>query len=200
MKKNSQMKINEIFYSIQGEGRWAGTPAIFIRFSGCNLNCDFCDTKHQEYKEYSIDEIMQEIASYPSKYVVLTGGEPTLQITEEFLKTLRVNGKHIQIETNGINRLPYGLIHLIDWVTCSPKFGIIPKIQRIDELKVVYEGQDVSKYNSLEIVYNTCRYLQPCDRHSPEINQENLNSVINFIKKNPQWKLSLQTQKILDVQ
>lgn len=75
------MKINEIFYSLQGEGRYAGTPAVFVRFSGCNLRCGFCDTSHDSGVDMTCEEIVDHIERYPAKRVILTGGEPTLQIT-----------------------------------------------------------------------------------------------------------------------
>ena len=193
------MKINEIFYSLQGEGRWAGTPAIFIRLSGCNLKCDFCDTKHQEYKEYTIDEILREIAPYaPCKHIVITGGEPGLQLTEAFVEILHHYGFYIAVETNGTYLLPLN----IDWVTCSPKFDFCSnaeiKLDWIDELKVVYKGknQDMSRYNNIKA---TEYYLQPCDVGNPTDNRRIISETIDFIKKNPKWKLSLQTQKILGV-
>ena len=76
------MRVNEIFYSIQGEGRYTGTPAIFIRLAGCNLRCDFCDTEHQPYQDLTEEEIMRQIADFPTSHVVITGGEPMLQITQ----------------------------------------------------------------------------------------------------------------------
>lgn len=193
------MRINEIFYSLQGEGRWTGTPAIFIRLSGCNLKCNFCDTKHQEYKEYTTDEILQEIASYaPCKHIVITGGEPGLQLTEAFVKILQHHGYYVAVETNGTYPLPLN----IHWITCSPKFEFCPNaeinLDWIDELKVVYRGknQDMSRYNDIEAIEY---YLQPCDVGNPTENRRIINETIEFIKKNPKWKLSLQTQKILGV-
>lgn len=110
-------KINEIFYSLQGEGCFTGTPAVFIRFSGCNLQCDFCDTAHQEGVWMSDQEIIEEVENYPAAHVVFTGGEPGLQLTRELVLALKEKGKFIQIETNGTVVLPEG----IDWITCSPK-------------------------------------------------------------------------------
>ncbi len=193
------MRVNEIFYSLQGEGRWAGTPAIFIRLSGCNLKCEFCDTYHQASKEYSDDEILYEIAHFtPCTHIVITGGEPALQITDDFIGMLQEHGYYVAIETNGTRALPEG----IDWITCSPKFEFCEnasiKLDWIDELKVVYrgDGQDMSIYDGIEA---TERYIQPCDVGNPVENRRIINEVIEFIKKNPQWKLSLQTQKILGV-
>ena len=87
-------KINEIFYSIQGEGFHTGTPAVFIRFSGCNLNCSFCDTNHQEGKTMSLYEVINEVKRYPNaRMVVLTGGEPSLFINQALIDALKRNGK-----------------------------------------------------------------------------------------------------------
>ena len=96
-------KINEIFYSLQGEGFHTGTPAVFVRFSGCNLRCTFCDTQHQEGKMMSSQEIVDEVNKYPlAPLIVLTGGEPSLFIDEAFVEELKQKiGKTIAIETNG---------------------------------------------------------------------------------------------------
>ena len=93
-------KINEIFYSLQGEGYHTGKAAIFIRFSGCNLKCSFCDTEHEEGTLMSDEEIIKAISVYPSNLVVLTGGEPSLWIDEEFIDLLHQAGKYVCIETN----------------------------------------------------------------------------------------------------
>ena len=112
-------KINEIFYSLQGEGFHAGTPAVFVRFSGCNLRCVFCDTQHQAGEKLSSQEIVDEVNKYPdAPLLVLTGGEPSLFIDEAFVAELKQKThKTIAIETNGTRPLPSNL----DWVTFSPK-------------------------------------------------------------------------------
>lgn len=195
------MRINEIFYSLQGEGYFTGTPVIFIRFAGCNLNCKFCDTDHQPYKEYSEEEILREIKKYaPCDRVVLTGGEPTLQITADFIDLLVESGYFVNIETNGTRPLP-PLVN-VHWVVCSPKFEFCSnadiKLDWIDELKVVYHGkeQDMSKYDEIEATY---RYLQPCDTGDAIANNHIIEEAIEFIKQNPKWRLSLQTQKLLGI-
>lgn len=195
------MRINEIFYSLQGEGRYTGHAVVFVRFAGCNLNCEFCDTKHQSYKEYTNEEILREIKKYaPCDRVVLTGGEPTLQITEEFLDLLVENGYFINIETNGTRPLPTSCD--VHWIVCSPKFEFCPKadikLDWIDELKVIYRGagQDMSMYEEIEA---TCYYIQPCDTGNTETNQRIIKEAIEFINQNPKWNLSLQTQKILGI-
>lgn len=190
------MRINEIFYSIQGEGRYTGTPAVFVRFAGCNLRCSFCDTEFESYTEMTEDEIVSAVTRYPAQHVILTGGEPTLQLTTSLLQKLNGEDCHriVHIETNGTHQLPDGPIH---WVTCSPKHAML-HIQRIDELKVVYEGQDMSQYDAITPrpqVYS----LQPCDTGDPERNKQILQETIQYILDHPQWNLSLQTHKILNV-
>jgi organic radical activating enzyme len=178
-------KINEIFYSLQGEGAHAGTPAVFVRFSGCNLRCPFCDTQHEDGTEMTDEEILNEVAQYPCQTVILTGGEPGLWIDNVLVETLHALGKRVHIETNGTCVLPEG----IDWVTCSPKEGGRLRIQRVDEVKVVFTGQNVTPYLQIPAkVY----YLQPCSG-------QNTAEVIDYILKHPQWRLSLQTHKLLDI-
>ena len=179
------MKVNEIFYSLQGEGHHSGTPAVFIRFSGCNLKCSFCDTEHQSGVEMTEEEIIDEACKYPATHVVLTGGEPSLQITAGFIDKLHEAGKYVQIETNGTNPLP----HNIDWITCSPKAGGKTVVVNPDELKVVYTGQDLAAYEEMSA---GCHYLQPCSCSNTE-------EVIEYILKQPMWKLSLQTHKFLNI-
>lgn len=194
------MRINEIFYSLQGEGRWAGTPCVFIRFAGCNLKCPFCDTKHEEGAIYSLDNVMHEIGRHPTRHIVLTGGEPTLQITEELIQALKKSKYYIHVETNG-TRENKALL-LADWVTCSPKneyckhadIASVP----INELKVVYdENPDkIAQYDKYEADFY---YLQPCDTGNEEQNKRNIQGAIDYCLAHPKWQLSLQTQKILNV-
>lgn len=97
------MKINEIFYSLEGEGAWQGYPTIFIRLSGCNLKCSWCDTDHAKYEKMDIQKILMEIEKYPSRRIKITGGEPLIQDTKlPFLvKVLKDNGYLVALETNG---------------------------------------------------------------------------------------------------
>ena len=150
-------KINEIFYSLQGEGFHTGTPAVFVRFSGCNLKCPFCDTHHEDGVMMTDEEILAEVAQYPATVVILTGGEP----------------------------LPEN----IDWVTCSPKAGGKVVIDRMDEVKVVYEGQDVTTY---EILPSQHFFLQPCSCR-------NTRETVECVMRHPKWRLSLQTHKMIDI-
>lgn len=192
------MRINEIFYSIQGEGYHTGTPAIFIRFSGCNLKCSFCDTKHQAYTDLSEDEIVDRVASYPAQLVVVTGGEPLLQLTPSLVRKLHSIGKFVAVETNGTQPITPG----VNWVTVSPKEPFVGEkgklfLTEADEVKVVFDGRGY-KDPTFGIKADHY-YVQPCDTGFPETNEKILTYCIQFIKDNPQWKLSLQTQKILNV-
>ena len=191
-------KINEIFYSLQGEGYYSGHPAVFIRFSGCNLKCPFCDTQHNDGKKMTDEEIVEEVKKYPTRLVVITGGEPSLYLDEEFIKKLRLAGINtVAVETNGTHRLPRN----VDYITCSPKFEYCDNaevvLSRIDEIKVVWNMKnDMEKYKSLKA---TRRYLQPCDVQDEKKNKEIQESAVMYCLQNPEWNLSLQTQKILGV-
>ena len=179
------MKINEIFYSLQGEGFHTGTPAVFVRFSGCNLRCPFCDTDHHQARGMSPQEILAEARQYPSRHVVFTGGEPALQLNAELLDLFHSAGYYIQIETNGSNPVPTG----VDWVTCSPKDAPW-QIDRIDELKIVYQGQDVETI--ADLLPSPRHYLQPCSGN-------NTAETVDYILRHPHWRLSLQTHKLIDI-
>ncbi|MDR0961291.1 MAG: 7-carboxy-7-deazaguanine synthase QueE [Mediterranea sp.] len=178
-------KINEIFYSLQGEGYHTGTPAVFIRFAGCNLQCSFCDTAHYEGMWMTDEEILQTVEQYPTRTVVLTGGEPSLQIDEALISLLHGGNRYICIETNGTRPLPAG----IDWVTCSPKEEAPVVLRRIDEIKVVYQAQDLTPYEQLPATHY---FLQPCSCR-------NTDEVVNYALQHPQWRVSLQTHKLINI-
>ena len=193
-------KINEIFYSLQGEGYHSGTPAVFVRFSGCNLRCDFCDTEHQDGQLMSVQEIVDEVNKYPvAPLLVLTGGEPSLFIDEAFVAELKQKtGKKIAIETNGTRPLPTSL----DWVTFSPKSAFEggdaePCVLKCcDELKVVYLGQDLVQYDEIQAKH---RFLQPCFCEDEVQRKANMKACVEAVMQNPGWRLSLQVHRILNI-
>lgn len=192
-------KINEIFYSLQGEGYNTGTASVFVRFSGCNLRCDFCDTAHQQGTLMSNDEIAREVMRYPmAPLIVLTGGEPSLWIDDALLAALHATGKRIAIETNGTRQLPSG----IDWVTLSPKFTFTGGdsepcvLTSCNELKVVYLGQDLSLYDGIKAQH---RFLQPCFSASEAERKRNMQACVNAVLQHPQWRLSLQAHRYLGI-
>ena len=196
-------KINEIFHSIQGEGCRAGIPSVFVRFSGCNLRCGFCDTLHQPGKMMSDDEIIEIINRKPSAQIILTGGEPALFIDEKFISRLHEHtGLPVAIETNGTCLLPPG----IDWVTVSPKVGMTDVgeasviVERADELKVVDIGQDLNDYFRLGCVTpDTVMLLQPCYVEDALEREKNTRRTIQRVLDDPRWRLSLQTHRMIGV-
>lgn len=196
------MRVTEIFHSLQGEGFWTGTPSVFVRFSGCNMRCSFCDTDHSPFSEMTAEEIIGAVAEYPCRRVVLTGGEPMLQVDDRLLRLLKENGYYVQIETNGtIGVRPEWVAEsrLIDWVTVSPK-ALPLKAGWFDELKVVYEGQDMAIYDSLLSQNpNCCFFLQPCDYGDAEMTRASVERTVEYVKQHPQWRLSLQTHKLIDI-
>ncbi len=185
MKKTDRYTVNEIFYSLQGEGYYTGTAAVFLRFSGCNRKCSFCDTDHFSGREMTAEEIADECASYQGRHLVVTGGEPLMQLDDKLIRLLKTRGFYIQIETNGSLPVPTG----VDWVTCSPKAAPWA-IDRVDELKVVFQGQDVEEISSMFSA--KVRFLQPCSGL-------NIRETMDYILTHPHWRLSLQTHKFLDI-
>lgn len=196
-------KINEIFYSIQGEGCHAGIPSVFIRFSGCNFKCEFCDTIHEKGIYMDDALLIEEIKKYPAEWIILTGGEPALWINYEFIGKLKQEtGKKIAIETNGSIPVPDN----IDWVTVSPKLGFegVPDheiiVKRADELKVVEIGQDLEPYFNLPCVnFKTVMLLQPCYRTDKREYESNVKRTVRRIMDDPKWRLSLQTHRFIGI-
>lgn len=184
MKK---LVVNEIFYSLQGEGFHTGTPAVFIRLAGCNLRCPFCDTDHSHGEPMSVEQIVSRASEFPGRVAILTGGEPTLQEIEPLIDALHSADFKVHIETNGTCPVPTN----IDWITCSPKEGAPVVLSHCDELKVVYTGQDVEAIAALTPA--TYHFLQPCSGM-------NTAEVVSYILSHPRWRLSLQTHKLIDIQ
>ena len=211
-------KVNEIFFTLQGEGAHSGIPAVFVRFSGCNLKCPWCDTEFAEYREMSAEQIIQEILNLydtPNerrKMCVLTGGEPSLQVDDALVKTLHDAGFYICIETNGTRSLPDG----IDWITCSPKAGESPEtldhsvsrlaLKKVNEVKVVFTGtydpeiwRDVleAEHWMLQPLRYTGEWLieHAIDEWEDDRN-DNLDDTVRYILAHPFWRLSVQLHKI----
>lgn len=185
-----QMKrVNDIFYSLQGEGRNTGRAAIFIRFAGCNLKCPFCDTDFSQYEEMSDEAILNRIKSYPSRFVVLTGGEPSLQVDRLLVDLLHSHGYELAMETNGTHPIVDG----IDWITCSPKGNTV--IKRCNELKCIFEETtQVPDDHGISAEY---KYLQPCDVQDAERNAQIVKRCFDYILQHPEWRMSLQTHKLV---
>ena len=207
-------QVKEIFYTLQGEGSNAGRPAVFCRFAGCNLwsgreqdramaVCRFCDTDFVGTdgtlggKFKNADALADQIqAQWPAgdrahRFVVMTGGEPLLQVDAALIEALHARGFQIAVETNGTITAPPG----IDWICVSPKAGA-PWAQREGhELKLVWP-QPAFDLDELEAAAFTHRYLQPMD--SPD-RQRNTEACIELCLQRPAWRLSLQTHKITGI-
>jgi 7-carboxy-7-deazaguanine synthase (Cx14CxxC type) len=205
--------IKEIFYTLQGEGANAGRPAVFCRFAGCNLwtgreadrakaVCQFCDTDFvgvdgEGGGRFKTADVLARAcrdvcpSSEGKMLVVLTGGEPMLQVDQPLVDALHANGFTIAIETNGT--LP--VLDTIDWICVSPKAGSELKQHRGQELKLVYpqDGVDPAQYLGLAFDY---RFLQPMDGPARAANTQ---AAVAYCKAHPAWRLSVQTHKILGI-
>ncbi len=206
--------VKEIFYTLQGEGSRTGRPAVFLRFSGCNLwtgrevnravaICKFCDTdfvgtdgtnggiyKSAEDLVDIVDECWPT-RSRENRYIVCTGGEPLLQVDDDLVSCLHQRGYEIAVETNGTQRAPDG----IDWICVSPKAGAKLVLTSGNELKVVIPqfGIDLEFLQTLEFEKF---YVQPMDNSEIE---RNTKIAIEHCMRNPKWNLSIQTHKIIGI-
>tara|TARA_R110002096_G_scaffold178845_4_gene355821 strand:- start:581 stop:1186 length:606 start_codon:yes stop_codon:yes gene_type:complete len=200
------LKINSIFYTIQGEGSHVGTPAIFIRLSDCNLACSFCDTEFLSGDLMDEQEILEEIFNYDCKFIVLTGGEPSMQDISTLCELLKKEDYYITMETNGMFELT---TDKIDWICLSPKSSFKHiKLKECHDLKfVIKKGDNLPRIPTGFIVRQV--FISPENETSGEaiglkacneLNAENLNYCIDLIKENPIWRLNLQTHKIIGVE
>ena len=224
-------RVNEIFYTLQGEGCHSGIPAVFVRFSGCNLRCPWCDTEFSDYTEMTAEEIVAEalslydIPNERRRMVVLTGGEPSLQVDDALVEALHAAGFYICIETNGTRPLPAG----IDWITCSPKMvyqserrsvsetvcqqsGLSEKrsslaLKRVNEVKVVFTGEydpavwrqylEAEHWLLQPLRYNGEWLLQSGIDEWEDDRNDNLDETVRYILSHPFWRLSVQLHKIV---
>ena len=205
--------VKEIFLTLQGEGAHAGRAAVFCRFAGCNLwsgreqdrasaTCKFCDTDFVGTdgtlgaRYASADDLADAIASqwageHGYRYVVLTGGEPLLQVDADLIDALHARGFAIGLETNGTIEPPDG----VDWICVSPKAGAELLIRRGDELKLVYPQAGAMPAAFADLAFERFS-LQPMD--GPDV-AANTERAVNYCIRHPQWRLSLQTHKTLGI-
>ncbi len=207
--------VKEIFYTLQGEGRNAGRAAVFCRFAGCNLwsgreadraraVCRFCDTDFvgtdgtgggrfatASDLAAAVAAMWQPAADGRARFVVLTGGEPLLQIDAALVDALHARGFEIAVETNGTMAPPAGL----DWICVSPKAGAPLAVTRGDELKLVYPqaGAEPDRFEHLDFGHFL---LQPMD--GPELSR-NIAATVAYCLAHPRWRLSLQTHKSIGI-
>ncbi len=190
------LNVNEIFYSLQGEGGRTGQASIFIRLAKCNLACSFCDTDFERGVKMKLEEVLNEIESWPCKWIVWTGGEPTLQLTDEVVEFFKERGYSQAIETNGTRRVPKG----IDYITCSPKqyFEKVKElIPIVDELRFPIEKGD--PLPDITILPKSERYLLSPIFDNQKMIPENVDYCISLVRQNPEWALSLQTHKLIGI-
>lgn len=206
-------KVKEIFFTLQGEGYHAGRPAVFCRFTGCNLwsgreedradaVCDFCDTEFVGTDglnggRYQADELAEKVKSlWPDTskgkpFVVCTGGEPLLQLDTPLIDAFHQVGLEIAVETNGTLEAPAG----IDWICVSPKADAAVKQLHGHELKLVYPQAKAMPERFEDLAFDHF-YLQPMDGPNQ---LENTQKCLAYIFEHPQWSLSVQTHKWLNI-
>jgi 7-carboxy-7-deazaguanine synthase (Cx14CxxC type) len=205
-------RIKEIFFTQQGEGKNTGKDFIFVRFSGCNLwsgkeknrasaICSFCDTDFYGTDginggKYLAKELIKKIKSLwisadSQIRVVLTGGEPLLQVDKGLISALKKENIYIAVETNGTLEAPDG----IDWICMSPKANTEIKLRKGSEVKVVYPQKNLNPDNFNVLDFKNF-YIQPMDSENYE---DNVSQSVKYCMQNPNWKLSLQTHKILGI-
>ena len=195
----SSLQIVSIFPTIQGEGPNVGQAAIFIRLGGCNLACTFCDTEFEDFKDQSIQEILEEVARLKTNQnlIVITGGEPLRQPIEELCKELIALGFRVQIETNGtlFRNLPEEVE-----IICSPKTKQIhgDLYDRITAFKFLISAND-NEYQDIKFDSNKPIYVQPMDEYDEEKNKANLELTKKIALENG-YNLSLQLHKIIGVE
>lgn len=196
------MLINEIFYSLQGEGINAGRATIFIRFAKCNLRCSFCDTDFEEGVEMTLEALEDAIHPYASRFIVWTGGEPTLQLTEDIVTHFRLLGYEQAIETNGTRLPPRGL----DYITCSPKPEAMKLLhqsfpQGVSEFRFPI-GSEGDLPPSIESLPSAKAYLVSpifVGDKMTDLDQKALERCIDFVKCDPRWRLSVQMHKLINI-
>lgn len=192
-----KLTVNEIFYSLQGEGGRSGEASIFIRLTKCNLACSFCDTDFADGNEMTVEEILKEISKYPCQWIIWTGGEPTIQLRDEHLAVFREKGYKQAIETNGTRRVP----SMIDYITCSPKQdyeSIKSRIPRVDEIRMpITKGDSIPEIGIFPKADNY--FLSPVF-DADKMNIDNVSYCVELIKKHPEWRLSLQVHKLIHIE
>lgn len=192
-----KLNVNEIFYSLQGEGVRQGAASIFIRLTRCNLACEFCDTDFENGQDMTLEEIEKVIKVFPCRWIVWTGGEPTLQLTDSCLQFFRDRGYKQAVETNGTRAVP----SLIDYITCSPK-GNYRKAKEVvpaaDEVRIPIRAG--GKLPPIEELPEAGKYFISPVFDGDRINPENVAYCVKLVQDNPIWNLSLQIHKLIHIE
>lgn len=202
-EKDSGIKLPVIekFYSIQGEGFHTGKAAYFIRIAGCDIGCNWCDTKfswnNQSEWLVSVNEIVENAAKFPAKAVVITGGEPLSYNLDDLCENLKNNGISTFLETSGV----YPLSGKWDWICLSPKKQNPPLSEiynKADELKVIIQSSNDflwAEENALLVKPESKLFLQPEWSHFSKI----IDKVVEYVKANPKWNISIQAHKFMRI-
>lgn len=195
------LPVMENFYTLQGEGFHQGRAAYFIRLAGCNVGCHWCDVKDSwttdQYPRCTVEQLVEQAIQVPAQIVVITGGEPLMYDLTQLTEHLRAKGKHTHIETSGA----YPLSGQWDWVCLSPKKFKRPLpevIAAAHELKVVvYNKHDFAwaEFHAAQVGSDCLLYLQP---EWSKVKQTS-SLIVDYIKQHPQWRISLQSHKYIDV-
>lgn len=185
------LQVNEIFYSIEGEGGRVGQPTTFVRLAKCNLRCRFCDTEFDSFTEMDLDSILAEVGRHSAAWICFTGGEPLGQNLEPLARRLRDTGYHLHIETNGTLSPDPRLFELIEHWTVSPKrYPVVEGFGRITELKYVV-GKSFREDRVQEELAGQI-YLQP-ESSEPR----HVQKALEVLGRHPHWRLSCRVHKIL---
>lgn len=174
-----------------------GEASVFIRLAKCNLACDFCDTDFSGGNEMAIEEIRDAIKIYPCRWIIWTGGEPTLQLRDEHLEVFRQSGYKQAIETNGTRTVP----SLIDYITCSPKqsYGDIKtKVPFAHEIRIPVKKGDILP--DISILPEADNYFLSPIFDGDKLNPDNVNYCVALIMQDPRWRLTLQIHKLIHIE
>ncbi|MDR1725848.1 MAG: 7-carboxy-7-deazaguanine synthase QueE [Bacteroidales bacterium] len=198
---NEFLPVLEEFYSLQGEGYNTGKAAYFIRIGGCDVGCDFCDSKQSwnisHIEPTKIDDIIRRIETLPTKNAVVTGGEPLLYNLDYLTKRLHEKGITVFLETSGTSKFSGQW----DWICLSAKKNIKPldeNIKLADELKIIICDEDdfaFAEYYAKKVRMDCLLYLQP----EWSVKDKVMNNIVEYIKQNPQWCISLQSHKYMNI-
>jgi 7-carboxy-7-deazaguanine synthase len=196
-----EFPVMEIFYSLQGEGRFSGVPAVFIRLGGCDVGCHWCDVKESwnadAHTKFSVSEVISETNKFPANRIIVTGGEPLMYNLNELTKSLLLEKKIIHLETSGAYLLS-GKWH---WICLSPKKTMPPHqeiYKQANELKIIIHNHDDfiwAEKNAQYVSKDCVLYLQPEWGKKEKM----MPLIVEYVKSNPQWNVCLQTHKYLNI-